>query len=203
MFQVAAQKETWGSPTSRSGRSVAPDHTPGSVDGSSTGSPGHPARASPLSPTPSISCTREALRVGAFAVRQGSEHRVEESVMNWPTAELHVHIEGTIESEFLVAAARRNDVALPSLRRGRALRPLRLRRPAVLPRRALRQSHGAAHRARLPRPRLRIPQPLQQDDGKMFPSPKLLRLQVASANIRFSQQMLSNHFIDITRLSSD
>lgn len=34
--------------------------------------------------------------------------------MPWPTAELHVHIEGTIESEFLVAAARRNDVALPT-----------------------------------------------------------------------------------------
>ena len=29
-----AQKETWGSPTSRSGRSVAPKYTPGSVDGS-------------------------------------------------------------------------------------------------------------------------------------------------------------------------
>ena len=34
--------------------------------------------------------------------------------MNWPTAELHVHTEGTIESEFLVAAARRNDIALPT-----------------------------------------------------------------------------------------
>ena len=34
--------------------------------------------------------------------------------MPWPTAELHVHTEGTIQSEFLVAAARRNDVALPT-----------------------------------------------------------------------------------------
>lgn len=34
--------------------------------------------------------------------------------MNWPTAELHVHTEGTIEAEFLVAAARRNDIALPT-----------------------------------------------------------------------------------------
>ena len=34
--------------------------------------------------------------------------------MTWPTAELHVHTEGTIESEFLVAAARRNNIALPT-----------------------------------------------------------------------------------------
>jgi len=34
--------------------------------------------------------------------------------MPWPTAELHVHTEGTIQSEFLVAAARRNDIALPT-----------------------------------------------------------------------------------------
>ncbi len=34
--------------------------------------------------------------------------------MSWPTAELHIHTEGTIESEFLVAAAKRNDIALPT-----------------------------------------------------------------------------------------
>jgi adenosine deaminase len=34
--------------------------------------------------------------------------------VNWPTAELHIHIEGTIEAPFLVAAARRNDIALPT-----------------------------------------------------------------------------------------
>ena len=33
---------------------------------------------------------------------------------NWPTAELHIHTEGTIEAPFLVAAARRNDIALPT-----------------------------------------------------------------------------------------
>jgi adenosine deaminase len=32
----------------------------------------------------------------------------------WPTAELHIHTEGTIESPFLVAAAKRNDIALPT-----------------------------------------------------------------------------------------
>ena len=32
----------------------------------------------------------------------------------WPVAELHVHIEGTLETELLVELARRNDVALPS-----------------------------------------------------------------------------------------
>jgi adenosine deaminase len=32
----------------------------------------------------------------------------------WPVAELHVHIEGTLETELLVTLARRNEVALPS-----------------------------------------------------------------------------------------
>ncbi|TFC05185.1 adenosine deaminase [Cryobacterium adonitolivorans] len=36
------------------------------------------------------------------------------TVANWPVAELHVHIEGTLETELLVVLARRNDVALPS-----------------------------------------------------------------------------------------
>jgi adenosine deaminase len=36
------------------------------------------------------------------------------TVAAWPVAELHVHIEGTLETELLVALARRNDVPLPS-----------------------------------------------------------------------------------------
>ena len=32
----------------------------------------------------------------------------------WPTAELHVHIEGTLEADLLVELARRNDIALPT-----------------------------------------------------------------------------------------
>ncbi|KRE20962.1 adenosine deaminase [Agromyces sp. Soil535] len=32
----------------------------------------------------------------------------------WPTAELHVHVEGTLEADLLVELARRNDVRLPS-----------------------------------------------------------------------------------------
>ncbi|MBT2498235.1 adenosine deaminase [Agromyces sp. ISL-38] len=32
----------------------------------------------------------------------------------WPTAELHIHMEGTIEAELLIELARRNDVRLPS-----------------------------------------------------------------------------------------
>ncbi|WP_285728060.1 adenosine deaminase [Psychromicrobium xiongbiense] len=32
----------------------------------------------------------------------------------WPTAELHVHLEGTLEAELLVSLARRNGLALPS-----------------------------------------------------------------------------------------
>ena len=35
------QKKTWGSPTSRSGRSVGPKYTPGWVDGSNGGRPGY------------------------------------------------------------------------------------------------------------------------------------------------------------------
>lgn len=33
----------------------------------------------------------------------------------WPMAELHVHIEGTLEPELLLQLARRNDVALPTI----------------------------------------------------------------------------------------
>ena len=36
------------------------------------------------------------------------------TVTAWPVAELHVHIEGTLETELLVTLARRNGVALPS-----------------------------------------------------------------------------------------
>ena len=36
------------------------------------------------------------------------------TVAAWPVAELHVHIEGTLETELLVVLARRNDVPLPS-----------------------------------------------------------------------------------------
>jgi len=32
----------------------------------------------------------------------------------WPTAELHVHVEGTLEADLLIELARRNDVRLPS-----------------------------------------------------------------------------------------
>src|SRR4051794_7159023 len=32
----------------------------------------------------------------------------------WPIAELHVHVEGTLEADLLVDLARRNDVALPT-----------------------------------------------------------------------------------------
>ena len=36
------------------------------------------------------------------------------TVATWPVAELHVHIEGTLETELLVSLARRNGVSLPS-----------------------------------------------------------------------------------------
>jgi len=36
------------------------------------------------------------------------------TVAKWPVAELHVHIEGTLETELLVTLARRNNVPLPS-----------------------------------------------------------------------------------------
>jgi adenosine deaminase len=40
--------------------------------------------------------------------------RRKEDAVAWPTAELHIHTEGTIESRFLVAAAKRNGIALPT-----------------------------------------------------------------------------------------
>jgi adenosine deaminase len=36
------------------------------------------------------------------------------TIAPWPVAELHLHIEGTLETELLVALARRNNVPLPS-----------------------------------------------------------------------------------------
>jgi adenosine deaminase len=36
------------------------------------------------------------------------------TVIPWPVAELHVHIEGTLETELLVRLARRNNIELPS-----------------------------------------------------------------------------------------
>ena len=39
---------------------------------------------------------------------------VDTAAAAWPVAELHVHIEGTLETELLVTLARRNGVELPS-----------------------------------------------------------------------------------------
>jgi adenosine deaminase len=37
-----------------------------------------------------------------------------ETMTTWPTAELHIHMEGTLEADLLIELARRNDVRIPS-----------------------------------------------------------------------------------------
>jgi adenosine deaminase len=51
----------------------------------------------------------------------------------WPTAELHIHVEGTLEADLLIELARRNDVRLPSDDPGQPA-------PAPAPRRSRHQS---------------------------------------------------------------
>src|SRR6266480_7649600 len=58
---------------------------------------------------------RDRLASARVVVRMGGQMRQKPREMHMlPTAELHVHIEGTLEPELLVKLARRNGIALPS-----------------------------------------------------------------------------------------
>ena len=62
-----------------------------------------------------------------------------------PKVELHVHLEGTLEPELAFRLAARNGVALPFASVEEMRAALRLRRPAVVPRRLLRCLLRARH----------------------------------------------------------
>ena len=79
-----------------------------------------------------------------------------ETVPVLPTAELHLHIEGTLEPELAFALAARNGVALPYADLDELRRAYAFTRPAVLPGPLLRADGGAAHRGGLRRPRRRL-----------------------------------------------
>ena len=80
-------------------------------------------------------------------------------VQRLPKAELHVHIEGTLEPELVFELAARNKVRPAVRRRGRAPPRLQIRGPAVVPRHLLRQLRGAPDRAGLLRPHARLSVP--------------------------------------------
>src|ERR687897_1212174 len=82
----------------------------------------------------------------------------DELLREMPKAELHMHIEGSLEPELMFEIAGRNGIALIVRLCGGSPRGLRLRRPAVLPGRLLRGHKGAPAREGLLRADLGLPQ---------------------------------------------
>ena len=115
------------------------------VRGYSVGMKTNDGAAEPIDPT-SLSARTAAFTAEAAPA---AEEELAAAPAPMPVAELHLHIEGTLEPELIFALAERNGIELPYADLDELREPVRVHGPAVLPGPVLRQHGGAADGAGL------------------------------------------------------